>query len=96
MGEVLILVDKNDREIGKTEKEKCHRPPGFLHRAFLIMVFNSQGKILLTKRSKSKALWPGIWDGSVASHPREISDFFWISLEKLSQELKKSPEKYSP
>ena len=159
MDEILALVDKEDRVVGEMEKGKAHRFPGFLHRAFLVMVFNPKGELLLTKRSQDKPLWPGVWDGSVASHPRvgerleeavkrrlveeigvknfvdlkhlfefeyeacwknegvekeichvfkiicqegikpnfrEISDFSWISWEKLKQELKKSPADYSP
>jgi len=70
MAEFLILVDEQDQEIGQMEKEKCHRLPGFLHRGFLVMVFNSKGELLLTRRSQDKPLFPEIWDGSIASHPR--------------------------
>ena len=71
MDEFVILVDGNDNPIGKEEKVKCHLPDGKLHRAFTALIFNKDGKLLLTKRSDSKMLWPGDWDGTVASHPRE-------------------------
>jgi isopentenyl-diphosphate delta-isomerase len=68
--QMLILVDKKDQAIGTMGKEKCHCLPGFLHRAFLVMIFNPKGELLLAKRSQHKPLWPDIWDGSIASHPR--------------------------
>ena len=71
MEEYVILVDQNDNPIGKEEKVKCHLPNGKLHRAFSALIFNGEGKLLLTKRSESKMLWPNDWDGTVASHPRE-------------------------
>ena len=51
MEEFVILVDGNDNPIGKEEKVKCHLPNGKLHRAFTAMIFNKEGKLLLTRRS---------------------------------------------
>ena len=54
MEEYVILVDQNDNPIGKEDKVKCHLPNGKLHRAFTALIFNGEGKLLLTKRSESK------------------------------------------
>ena len=57
MEEYVILVDQNDNPIGKEDKVKCHLPNGILHRAFTALIFNGEGKLLLTKRSdKQNAL----------------------------------------
>ena len=66
--EQIVIVDEHDRVLGEEDKEKCHDGEGILHRAFLAMVFNRAGELLLTRRSGRKRLWPGFWDGSVASH----------------------------
>jgi len=66
--EYITIVDKNGRYLGKEEKEKCHLGKGILHSAFLVMVFNEKFELMLAKRSKEKSLWPGFWDGTVASH----------------------------
>ena len=39
-----------------------------MHTAFLVMVYNEKNELLIAKRSPQKMLWPGFWDGSVASH----------------------------
>ena len=66
--EYITVVDPNGKFLGKEEKEKCHRGKGILHSAFLVMVFNEKLELMLAKRSKKKSLWPGFWDGTVASH----------------------------
>jgi isopentenyl-diphosphate delta-isomerase len=67
--ERVILVDKNDKEIGTEEKIKVHKE-GKLHRAFSIFVFNSKGELLLQKRAKSKYHSSGLWTNSCCSHPK--------------------------
>jgi isopentenyl-diphosphate Delta-isomerase len=66
--ELLMLVDENDRYLGKKEKEECHQDQGFLHSAFLVMMTNSKAELMQAKRSEKKRLWPHFWDGSVAGH----------------------------
>jgi isopentenyl-diphosphate delta-isomerase len=68
--EKLILVDSDDREIGALPKSDCHVGDGILHRAFSIFVFNSDGDVLLQKRSADKPLWPMYWSNACCSHPR--------------------------
>ena len=87
MEEYVILVDENDNPIGKEEKVKCHLPNGKLHRAFTVLLFNEEGKLLLTKRSQSKMLWPNDWDGTVASHPRESETYVSSAERRLPEEI---------
>ena len=85
--EYLIVVDSNDNQIGTEEKVKCHLPNGKLHRAFTILLFSKDGKLLLTQRSMSKMLWPGDWDGTVASHPRQSETYISSAERRLPQEI---------
>ena len=85
--EYLILVDKNDNPIGTEEKVKCHLPDGKLHRAFTVLLFNKDHKLLLTRRSSNKMLWPGGWDGTVASHPRQSETYVSSAERRLPEEL---------
>lgn len=85
--EQIITVDENDNIIGEEDKEKCHDGGGILHRGFLAMVFNKAGELLLTRRSDEKRLWPGFWDGSVASHLLRGEDYELASMRRLKQEI---------
>ena len=87
MEEYVILVDQDDNPIGKEEKVKCHLPNGKLHRAFTALIFNGEGKLLLTKRSESKMLWPNDWDGTVASHPRESETYVSSAERRMPEEI---------
>jgi len=87
MEEYVILVDKNDNKIGLEEKVKCHLPNGKLHRAFTALLFDKDGKLILTRRSSSKMLWPGDWDGTFASHPRETENFVSSAVRRMPEEL---------
>jgi isopentenyl-diphosphate delta-isomerase len=85
--EYLILVDGDDNPIGFEEKVKCHLPNGKLHRAFTVLLFDKEGRLLLTKRSQSKMLWPGDWDGTVASHPRKTETYVSSAERRLPEEI---------
>ena len=87
MEEYVILVDQNDNPIGKEDKVKCHLPNGKLHRAFSALIFNDEGKLLLTKRSEGKMLWPNNWDGTVASHPRESETYVSSAERRMPEEI---------
>lgn len=56
--ENCILVDEFDRPLGQSSKRDCHRvnDDGHikLHRAFSVFLFNSNGDMLIQKRSSHK------------------------------------------
>ena len=85
--EFVILVDENDNPIGTEEKVKCHLPNGKLHRAFTALLFDKDGRLIITKRAKEKMLWPGDWDGTFASHPRESETFVSSGERRMPEEL---------
>jgi len=87
ISEMLVLVDEKDRKVGEMEKANCHHFPGYLHRAFLVMVLNPRRELLLARRSKKKPLWPGVWDGSVASHPRLREGYLRATQRRLEEEV---------
>jgi len=85
-GDMIILVDRNDREIGYEEKMKPHFE-GRLHRAFSVFVFNSDGKMLLQKRAKSKYHSGGLWTNTCCSHPRKGEKTDGAAHRRLSEEM---------
>ncbi len=85
--ELVILVDENDNPIGTEEKVKCHLPNGKLHRAFTALLFDEDGRLVITKRAKEKMLWPGDWDGTFASHPRESETYVSSGERRMPEEL---------
>jgi len=85
--EFVILVDENDNPIGSEEKVKCHLPNGKLHRAFTALLFDKDGRLVLTRRAKGKMLWPNDWDGTFASHPRKSETYVSSGERRMPEEL---------
>jgi isopentenyl-diphosphate delta-isomerase len=85
--EPLIVVDRNDREIGQLDKSACHDGGGVLHRAFSLFVFNPRREQLIQQRAAGKRLWPCYWSNSCCSHPRAGEDMTQAVGRRLFQEL---------
>jgi isopentenyl-diphosphate delta-isomerase len=86
MTELVILVDKNDKQIGIEEKLKAHQG-GKLHRAFSVFVFNNKGELLLQKRALSKYHSPGLWTNTCCSHPRPDEETLSAAHRRLREEM---------
>jgi isopentenyl-diphosphate delta-isomerase len=84
--EHVILVDELDREIGTMEKMEAHRK-GLLHRAFSILIFNSNGEMLLQQRADEKYHSGGLWTNACCSHPRPGETLEDAGKRKLIQEM---------
>ena len=87
MVEYVILVDEKDRQIGLEEKVRCHLPNGKLHRAFTALLFDEDANLVLAQRSPTKMLWPGDWDGTFASHPREGETYIGSAERRMPEEM---------
>jgi isopentenyl-diphosphate delta-isomerase len=86
MEEKIILVDKNDEEIGTEEKLKAHIA-GKLHRAFSIFVFNSKDELLLQQRAIKKYHSGGLWSNTCCSHPRPGEQLEKAVHRRLKEEM---------
>ncbi len=85
--EELILVDRNDNEIGHISKADAHDGDGILHRAFSLFLFNEAGELLLQQRAPAKRLWGGYWSNSCCSHPRRGESLEVATGRRLRDEL---------
>ncbi len=84
--EKVVLVDKDDNQIGLMPKMEAHRK-GILHRAFSIIIFNSDRKILLQKRASTKYHTPNLWSNTCCSHQREGEDNLNAGKRRLNEEM---------
>jgi isopentenyl-diphosphate delta-isomerase len=84
--EHVILVDKQDNELGTMEKMEAHQK-GLLHRAFSILIFNSKGEMLIQQRADSKYHSGGLWTNACCSHPRPGETIVEAGKRKLLQEM---------
>lgn len=82
----VIIVDKNDNQIGTEEKIVAHQK-GLLHRCFSIFLFNSKGQLLIQKRARSKYHSGGLWTNTCCSHPEPDRDLKEEAKRRLKEEM---------
>ena len=59
--EIVPIVDERDDVIAEVPRHVM-RERGLLHRVTYILVFDSQGRLFVQKRTKAKDLYPGYYD----------------------------------
>tara|TARA_Y100000591_G_scaffold313419_1_gene318838 strand:- start:907 stop:2562 length:1656 start_codon:yes stop_codon:yes gene_type:complete len=101
MAEAVLQVDENDGVVGPISKADSHYQSGRLHRAFSVLLFNGEGKLLLQQRAHDKITFPSVWANSCCSHPlasaeeMEENNALGVkvaAIRKLDQELGISPD----
>ncbi|MBW2979071.1 isopentenyl-diphosphate Delta-isomerase [Candidatus Woesearchaeota archaeon] len=83
---VVVLVNKEDKELGTEEKIKAHKQ-GKLHRAFSIFIFNSKGEMLIQKRARNKYHSGGLWTNACCSHPKPNEKLEDAAHRRLKEEM---------
>ena len=58
MAEAVIQVAEDDVVIGPMSKLETHQGTGHFHRAFSVLLFNTNGEMLLQQRSSDKVTFP--------------------------------------
>ena len=84
--EHVILVDKNDNQIGVMPKMEAHEK-ALLHRAFSVFVFNSKNELMLQQRALHKYHSPGLWTNTCCSHQREGETNLEAGKRRLKEEM---------
>ena len=85
--ELFEIVDEEDRVIGLKPRDVCHGNSEFVHRVAHVLVFNSNGELLLQKRTMTKDIQPGKWDTSMGGHLAVGENYLEAALRELKEEL---------
>ena len=72
MEELVLCLDSDDNVIDSSSKFTTHHGEGILHRAFSVLIFDSEGRLLVQQRSSDKITFPAVWANSCCSHPLNI------------------------
>ena len=84
---MLELVDEDGTTIGTAEKLSAHQPPGRLHRAFSVFLFDTEGRLLLQRRALGKYHSPGVWSNTCCGHPYPAEAPFLAATRRVTEEL---------
>ena len=84
---LLELVDEDGVTVGTAEKLSAHQPPGKLHRAFSVFLFDERGRLLLQQRALGKYHSPGVWSNTCCGHPQLGETPVDAGLRRLPEEM---------
>ena len=85
--ELFEIVDEKGEVTGTAPRSRCHGDPSLVHRAAHVLVFNSEGNLLLQLRSKDKDIQPGKWDTSVGGHLGVGETYEQAAAREMAEEL---------
>ena len=63
--ELVDLYDENRVPLGRVAERHAEKGPGEYRVVVHVCIFNSQGQLLIQRRSPEKTIWPELWDVSI-------------------------------
>jgi len=85
--EFLDLVDEDDNVIDKDERENITSLNQKNYRVINIFIFNSEGKMIIPRRSSNRRIFPDCYDFSVGGHVSSGESYEEAAYKELREEL---------
>jgi isopentenyl-diphosphate delta-isomerase len=82
------LVTATGEPLGSCGVRQAHEPPGRLHRAFSVVLFDPAGRTLIQRRASTKSRFAGLWSNACCSHPAPGSSLIDFAVARLGEELR--------
>jgi len=83
--ELLYQVREDDSVVGPVERKRAHSE-GILHRAGMVFLRRSDGRVLVQRRSKTKETFPGSYDSSCSFHVKFGETYDEAARRELAEE----------
>lgn len=81
------IVNEQGEFRGASPVEEAHTPPGRLHRAFSVLLYDATRQVLVQRRAETKKRFPGLWANSCCSHPGPGEDLAEAASWRVRTEL---------
>ncbi len=86
MEEIFDIVDDNDNVIGQAARSAVHAQ-GWWHRGVHVLLFTTDGHMLIQKRSPDRKQYASLWDCSVSEHVKAGESYLEAAHRGLDEEL---------
>lgn len=87
MVEQILIVDENDQPTGEAMSRQDAWKDGRYHRIVRIVIMDENGRLLLQKRSRNKASYPGLWTDAVSGHVDASETYETTAPRELMEEI---------
>lgn len=87
MDERIDILNADGEPTGTTAMKSEAHEKGLFHATTHIWFYTSNGKILFQKRAKSKNIFPGLWDVSVAGHIGAGEPILESAIREIKEEI---------
>lgn len=84
--ELVTLVSDTDQVLGQMEKHLAHRL-NKKHRAFSVILFDTEGRMILQRRAATKYHSPNLWTNACCGHPRPGEATLDAAHRRLGEEM---------
>ncbi len=86
MDEYFDIVDETDHVVGRALRSEVHAR-GELHRAVSVLIFRTDGALLIQRRALVKDEHPGRWSPSASGHVSSGDDYDETASRELEEEV---------
>lgn len=91
--EIFDVVDEEDRVIGQASRSDCH-DNRLTHRSVMFFVFDSEKRVLVTKRTLNKDFFPGYFIIVLGGHVRSGENYDEAVVREIEEEIGISAKPY--
>ncbi|TDP90006.1 isopentenyl-diphosphate Delta-isomerase [Labedaea rhizosphaerae] len=81
------LVDDTGAAAGACTVAEAHTAPGRRHRAFSVLLYHPDGRVLLQQRAAVKTRFPLLWSNTCCGHPEPGQAVAEAACVRLTEEL---------
>jgi isopentenyl-diphosphate delta-isomerase len=89
---LVELVDETGAAAGACSVREAHDSPGRCHRAFSVLLYDHEGRVLLQRRAAVKTRFASRWSNTCCGHPAPGEDLATAAAQRLADELGITPE----
>ncbi|MBN1174789.1 MAG: isopentenyl-diphosphate Delta-isomerase [Micromonosporaceae bacterium] len=84
---LVVTVDERGAAVGTCTVAEAHTGFGVRHRAFSVLLRDSEGRVLLQRRAEAKTRYFGVWANTCCGHPAPGEAVVAAAARRLTEEM---------